>query len=107
MLGPSQKFSKSNQSRPAGAANGRRPEASPADQAAGAVRPDPEQLKRLLSCPEGQSLLRLLQSDGGAGLKAAAEAMRQGNVEGVKSALIPLLAGTEAEALTRSLEEKL
>ncbi len=81
MLGPSQKFSNSS--------------------------PFPEELRRVLASAEGQTLLRLLQSDGGAGLKAAAEALRQGNVEGVKSALSPLLAGTEAEALTRSLEEKL
>ena len=69
--------------------------------------PDPEQLKQLLASPEGQSLLRLLRADGGAGLRAAAQAMEAGNVEGVKAALSPLLAGTEAEALTRSLEAKL
>ena len=81
MLGPSQKFSNSS--------------------------PSPEELRRVLASAEGQTLLRLLRSDGGAGLKAASEALRKGNVEGVKSALSPLLAGTEAEALTRSLEEKL
>lgn len=81
MLGPSQNFSNSS--------------------------PSPEELRRVLASAEGQTLLRLLRSDGGAGLKAAAEALRKGNVEGVKSALSPLLAGTEAEALTRSLEEKL
>ena len=81
MLGPSQKFSNSS--------------------------PSPEELRRILASAEGRALLRLLQADGGAGLKAAAEAMRQGNVEGVKSALTPLLAGTEAERLTRSLEERL
>ena len=69
--------------------------------------PDPEQLRRLLKGPEGQALLRLLQADGGAGLRAASTALRQGNVEGVKAALSPLLEGREAERLTRSLEGKL
>lgn len=69
--------------------------------------PDPAQLRRLLSGPEGQALLRLLQADGGAGLRAAAEAMREGNPDGVREALGPLLAGTEAEALTRKLEAEL
>ena len=69
--------------------------------------PDPEQVKRMLAGPEGQALLRLLQADGGAGLRAAAEALRRGDRAGMQAALNPLLAGTEAEALTRSMEEKL
>ena len=69
--------------------------------------PDPEQIRQLLTSPEGQALIRLLQSDGGARLKIASKAIQQGNVEGLKEALTPLLAGTEAERLARSLEEKL
>ena len=106
MLGVSQKFSKSASAQPSGAGEGR-PGAADPDRTAGGPRPDPEQLKRLLAGPEGQSLLRLLQADGGEALRAAAEALRRGSTEGVKAALTPLLAGTEAEALTRSLEAKL
>lgn len=95
MLGASQKISNSS--------SGPSPERSEG----GVPRPDAEQLRRLLSSPEGQSLLRLLRADGGLGLRAAAEAMRQGNAEGVREALSPLLAGTEAEELTRRLEAKL
>ena len=69
--------------------------------------PDPEQLRQILTSPEGQTLIRLLQADGGAGLRQAAAALQAGNVEEAKVALSPLLAGTEAEALTRSLEGKL
>lgn len=69
--------------------------------------PDPEQIRRWLSGAEGQALLRILQADGGAGLRAASEALRGGDTEGAKAALTPLLAGTEAEALTRKLEEAL
>ena len=81
MLGPSQKFSNS--------------------------APSPEALSRALASAEGQALLRLLRADGGAGLRAAAEALRQGKPEAVREALGPLLAGTEAESLTRELEAKL
>ena len=66
--------------------------------------PDPEQLKVLLTSPQGKALLRILQADGGAGLRAAAEALKKGDQAGVRAALSPLLAGTEAERLTRELE---
>ena len=69
--------------------------------------PDPERIRQWLSSAEGQALLRILQADGGAGLRAASEALRGGDAEGAKAALTPLLAGTEAEALTRKLEEAL
>ena len=69
--------------------------------------PNPEQLRSVLSSPEGQALIRLLQADGGAGLRQAAAALRSGDEAGVKAALTPLLAGTEAEALAQSLEGKL
>ena len=69
--------------------------------------PSPEQLRRLLTSSEGQALIRLLQADGGAGLKQAADALKAGNTEEAKAALAPLLAGTEAEALAQSLEGKL
>lgn len=70
-------------------------------------QPDPEQLRQLLQSREGRALLQILQADGGSGLRAAAEAMRAGNMDGVKEALSPLLAGTEAGTLTRSLEGRL
>lgn len=69
--------------------------------------PKPEQLRSILSSLEGQALIRLLQADGGAGLRQAAAALQSGDEAGVRAALTPLLAGTEAEALTRSLEGKL
>ena len=74
---------------------------------AGVPEPDAEQLRQILNSAEGQSLLRLLQADGGAGLRTASTALRQGNLEGVKAALSPLLAGTEAETLARRLEGRL
>ena len=69
--------------------------------------PDAERMKALLNSSEGQALLRILQADGGAGLRAASEALRKGDQAGMQVALAPLLKGTEAEQLTKLLEKKL
>lgn len=69
--------------------------------------PDAAQIKQLLTSPEGRALVRLLQADGGAGLRRAADALQAGDAKGARAALTPLLAGTEAEALAQSLEGKL
>ena len=69
--------------------------------------PDPEQIKAMLSSAEGQALLRILQADGGVGLRAAADALKKGDQAGMQAALAPLLKGTEAERLTKRLQEKL
>lgn len=69
--------------------------------------PNPEQLKQLLNSPEGQALMRLLQADGGSGLRKAASALQQGDTELAKAALEPLLAGTQGEALSKKLEAQL
>ena len=58
--------------------------------------PDPEQLRRLLTSPEGQALIRLLQADGGAGLKKAASALKVGNTEEAKEALESSLRGNQS-----------
>ena len=107
MLGLSQKISNSSQSRSAETATGSRNEARAADRGAGASGPDPEQVKRLLSSPEGQALIRLLQADGGAGIRAASAALQSGDMAGAQAALSPLLEGTDAEKLTKKMEEKL
>ena len=69
--------------------------------------PSPEQVRKLLTGPEGQALIQLLQADGGAGIRAASAAIQSGDMEGAKAALSPLLAGTDAENLTKKLEEQL
>ena len=69
--------------------------------------PDPEQIKRLLASPEGQALIQLLQSDGGAGVQLAVNAIRRGDTKQAKAVLEPLLAGTQGEALAKKLEDQL
>ena len=106
MLRPSQKISNSS----SGSSEASKGSAlvqkgkAPPDQA---FQPDPEQIKRALTSPEGQALLRILQSDGGAGLRAASAAIQGGDMEGAKAALSPLLQDTEAEALAQRLEAQL
>lgn len=108
MVGASQKIS--NYGSPRRTESG---SSSGADQIAAAggqslhAMTDSAQIRALLAGPEGRALLQILQADGGAGLRAAAEALKKGDQAGVRAALSPLLAGTEAERLTRSLEAKL
>ena len=68
---------------------------------------DPGQIKKILTSPEGAALVRLLQRDGGAGLKAAADSLRRGDTEAAKAALSPLLQGTDGEDLASRLGEQL
>ena len=70
-------------------------------------QPDPAQIKRLLSGAEGQALLRILQADGGAGIRAASAALQGGDMEAARAALTPLLTGTDAEELTKRIEAQL
>ncbi len=67
----------------------------------------PEQIRKLLSSPEGQSLIQLLQRDGGKGLRSAARAIREGDADGAKRALTPLLQETDGQTLAESLQRKL
>lgn len=102
MVGPSQKISKSSQSRPAGGEGNAFPENRTAT-----PQPDPAQIKQALTSPEGQALLKLLQADGGAGVQTASAALRSGDTAGAMAALSKLLAGTDAEDLARRMGEQL
>ncbi len=103
MVGPSQKISKSSQSR-----HSERSKASVSSGKHTSVpQPDPEQIKQALNSPEGQALLKLLQADGGAGVQTASAALRGGDTEGAMAALSKLLAGTDAEDLAKRMGEQL
>ena len=66
-----------------------------------------EQISRILTSPEGQALIRLLQQDGGKGLRQASESLRRGDASGVQAALSPLLENPESARLADQLREKL
>lgn len=67
----------------------------------------PEQVKQILNSPEGLALVRLLQRDGGKGLRSAAKALRSGDADGAKRALSPLLENTDGQDLADRLQKKL
>ncbi len=103
MLRLSQKISKSSQFRH----SARSEESVAPAQGASSPQPSAEEVRRVLTSPEGQALLRLLQADGGAGIRAASAALQGGNVDAAKAALTPLLKGTDAEELTKRIEAQL
>ena len=65
-----------------------------------------EQVQRVLGSAEGQQLLALLQRDGGAVLRQAAQQISQGNYNAAKALLEPVMNTEEASELVRKLNEK-
>lgn len=66
-----------------------------------------EQLKKLLSGTDGKRLLQLLNRDGGNTLRAAGDALKQGNSQQVKELMGPLLKDPEVQKLLGGLESKM
>ena len=66
----------------------------------------PEEVKKLLSSPEAQQLIALLNRDGGRGLQKAAEEFRKGNTAGAQEILKPMVDNPEANALLQKMNRK-
>ncbi len=66
----------------------------------------PEQVKKLLSMPEAQQLIALLNRDGGQSLQRAAEEFRKGNAAGAQEMLKPLVETQEAGELLKKINGK-
>lgn len=66
----------------------------------------PEQVKKILSSPEAQQLIALLNKDGGQSLQKAAAEFRKGNTAGAQEVLKPLMDNKEAEALLKKMNGK-
>ena len=62
-----------------------------------------EQIQRVLGSAAGQQLLQLLQRDGGATLRQAAQLVRQGDYAAAQQLLAPLMSTDEAARLVRKL----
>ena len=58
-----------------------------------------EQLKAMVSSPEGKRLLALLQSSGGENVQRAAEAYKNGDVAAAQALLKPVMQSQEANDL--------
>ena len=64
-------------------------------------------IQALMNTPDGKRLMILLGSDGGKALRAAANAMQQGNEEKAQESMAPLLKNSEVQALLSSLNRKM
>ena len=62
-----------------------------------------EQIRQVLTSPEGKQLIALLNRDGGKGLQQAAAEYRKGNLAGAQDALRPLVGTAEADALLKKI----
>ena len=66
----------------------------------------PEQLRRVLASKEGKQLMQLLNRDGGAALRQAAAAARNGDYEQAKRIMEPLMQSPEAARLVDEINRK-
>ena len=66
-----------------------------------------QQAKQLLAGAEGKRLMGLLSQDGGGTLRAAGEALKQGNTQQVKDLMGPLLKNPEVQKILHQMENKL
>ncbi|MDD3164290.1 MAG: hypothetical protein PHS97_00330 [Oscillospiraceae bacterium] len=63
-------------------------------------------IQKVLGSSEGKSLIALLNQDGGAVLRKAADALKSGRQEDAKQLLEPLMRTPEAQELVRKINEK-
>ena len=66
----------------------------------------PEQLRSVLASKEGKQLMQLLNRDGGAALRQAAAAARNGDYEQAKRIMEPLMQTPEAARLVDEINRK-
>ncbi len=64
------------------------------------------QLAAVLSSPEGKALIALLGRDGGAAIRAAADAFRRGDAQRAKELLSPIMQEPQAQALVEKINRQ-
>ena len=62
-----------------------------------------EQIRQVLTSPEGKQLIALLNRDGGQQLRQAAEAFRRGDMAQVQALMQPLTQDREAAELLKKI----
>ena len=65
-----------------------------------------QQIAAVLSTGEGKELLALLSKDGGAALKACAQALSSGDTQRVQELIAPLLQSQKAQELLTKINEQ-
>lgn len=63
-------------------------------------------IKKVLGSQEGQSLLKLLNRDGGTMLRQAAAAVKAGDIEKAKRIVQPIMESRDAAALIDKINKK-
>lgn len=64
------------------------------------------EIKKVLATAEGQALLRMLNKDGGALLRQAADAVKSGNLQKAQELVRPVMESTDAQTLIRKINQK-
>lgn len=64
------------------------------------------EVRAVLGSKEGKRLIELLNSDGGAALRSAAQSVKDGNYEKAKQTVAPLLQSQEAQSLMQSIQNR-
>ena len=64
------------------------------------------EIKKVLGTAEGQALLRLLNRDGGAMLRQAAEAVKTGNLQKAQELVRPVMESPDAAKLIAKINKK-
>lgn len=64
-----------------------------------------QEIRRVLTSDAGRQLLQLLNRDGGANLRQAAEAVKRGDIDGAKALLTPVMETPEAAALVDKINQ--
>lgn len=62
-------------------------------------------IQKILATSEGRQLLKLLSGDGGAAMRSAGEAIRQGDTRTAQSIMAPLVDNPEVQKLLKALEK--
>lgn len=65
------------------------------------------EVQKIMATREGQELLKLLSSDGGAALKSAGAALQAGDEAKAKEKMAPLMQNPQVQMLLKSLEKNL
>jgi len=64
------------------------------------------EIKKVLATAEGQALLRMLNRDGGALLRQAADAVKSGNLQKAQDLVRPVMESKDAQTLIKKINQK-
>lgn len=66
-----------------------------------------QDFQKIISSPEGQQLIKMLSADGGAAMRDAGAALKNGDQAKAQETIAPLLKSPQAQQLMKALEKAL